>query len=432
MTMLFLFIAALFAFAADPHLVMKEMDAMASRPLWPGFDPGKYPVAIYTGSETLLFRHPDPPDGFVEGDDAWRFEGRYPAVVANSSTEINGINTATLFMNGSTEALAAVAIHELFHVFQGERYPGWGANDAVLFTYPVDDEIGYTLRLMELEALARALDGDEAWTAKALALRKERAAALSDEHRAYERATELMEGTAHYVEYRALGKAADSGALRAGYGPAQIRHRCYATGRAMAALLDRFDEKWKGEIEALPFDEMLAARIDAAPAAFTEEEIRAFRKKARTAVEALRCEKKSLREKVLSCDGWKVRVEVGKGAHLLALKGIDPMNVMSLGGREVLHLRLFRLGSRAGFIEMIDPNFGRKDAAHLNALSFGVGPHPVFNGIRSVVYSGFPGEPEVEEDGEELTIRADGFKLDLRGAKVTRKGKEIHVLIKGA
>ena len=79
-----------------------------------------------------------PPDSFrpVEGRDRLQvMAGRHPGVVANSSAEIGGVPTATLMFEGNPDAqpLAAVALHEIFHVFQGARHAGWVANEADLF-----------------------------------------------------------------------------------------------------------------------------------------------------------------------------------------------------------------------------------------------------------------------------------------------------------
>jgi len=37
----------------------------AERALWPGFDPLAIPLAVFTGQQTVLFRHPQPPPEFV-------------------------------------------------------------------------------------------------------------------------------------------------------------------------------------------------------------------------------------------------------------------------------------------------------------------------------------------------------------------------------
>lgn len=170
--------------------IVRELERVAAeRAFWPGFDPLSVPLAIYAGGRTYLFRHPSPPEGFAPLAGAEPatsvFEGRHPAMIANTSMDIGGVTTATLLADdGSAEppdarALAAVAVHEAFHVFQRRRHPGWRANEANLLTYPTDDAGLLALRRRESAALRRALaaaDGaDDAtaacWTRLALEAR---------------------------------------------------------------------------------------------------------------------------------------------------------------------------------------------------------------------------------------------------------------------
>ncbi len=86
-----------------------------------------------------------------------------------------------------------------------ERHPEWGANEVDLFLYPVEDASLLALRFLEDGALRRALEArDDAeaarWAAATLELRQERFALLPGEAVTYERAAELHEGLARYVE----------------------------------------------------------------------------------------------------------------------------------------------------------------------------------------------------------------------------------------
>ncbi|MEL7059806.1 MAG: hypothetical protein AAGN46_07240, partial [Acidobacteriota bacterium] len=201
-------------------LVAQEVERVAALgSLWPGFEPLTFPLAIYDGEATYLFRHPDPPEGFVAvvgaQQDTLVWEGRHPAVIANSSAELGGTMTATLMIDRSEveenlSALAAIALHETFHVFQRAQHPGWQANEADLFVYPIDDADALASRRLETEALRRALAATDSidsscWALRALALRSERFAGLDAAFAAYERGTELNEGLARYVELRAKG-----------------------------------------------------------------------------------------------------------------------------------------------------------------------------------------------------------------------------------
>ena len=131
--------------------------------LWPGFDLLAVPLAVYDGERTVLFRHPAPPEGFGpdrEDPTASVYEGRHGAVAANSSAQIGGVSTATVLLDvpgRSAADLAALAVHEAFHVLQRERHPAWAGNEADLFVYPVDDPVLLARRRLETEALRRAL-----------------------------------------------------------------------------------------------------------------------------------------------------------------------------------------------------------------------------------------------------------------------------------
>src|SRR5918911_1015435 len=198
---------------ATADAVAEQFAAMAATPLWPGFDPRAIPLAIFDGERTILVGHPHPPSGFHERADrpgTWVMVGRHPDVVANTSARIGGVATATLLLDPAppqpARAAAATAMHEAFHVFQRRAHPRWSANEAALFTYPVDDARVVALRDEETEALRRALaaagDADAAcWSAAALALRAERFARLDRQDTAlaaYERASEWNEGLANY------------------------------------------------------------------------------------------------------------------------------------------------------------------------------------------------------------------------------------------
>jgi hypothetical protein len=144
--------------------LVAAVDRVAALPLWPGFALHRTPLALFDGERTLLVRHPAPPAGYVplagRADVAVR-PGRDPAVTANTSAPIAGVPTATVLLDGARRAplvaRAALVAHEAFHVFQRARHPRWQANEATLFTYPVDDAPALARRLAEDEALRRAL-----------------------------------------------------------------------------------------------------------------------------------------------------------------------------------------------------------------------------------------------------------------------------------
>src|SRR5262245_27498986 len=184
---------------AGARAVMATFDGLRGADLWPGFDAFAYPVAIFDGDTTFLFRHPQPPPEFVPlpaEPGVFAYPGRHSALTANSSALIGGVRTATVLPGDSTATVidrTATMVHEMFHIF-ALRHPRWPPNEVSLFTYPFDDSVGLFNRRLESDALALALtaSGEQArcWARAALSARRSRFAALPPGAIAYERAGE--------------------------------------------------------------------------------------------------------------------------------------------------------------------------------------------------------------------------------------------------
>jgi hypothetical protein len=402
--------------------------------LWPGYDPVAIPLAVYDGERTFLFRHPAPPRGFTPvagstpGTRVWK--GRHEAVVANTNSEIGGVPTATLIVDRTQPGfslldLAAVAIHEGFHVYQRERHPGWIGNEADLFVFPTDSAELLALRRLETEALRRALAADDAagaecWARCALALRGERYAGMDSVFAAYERGTELNEGLATYVEMRAAGRRAVD-LPQTEFGPAEVRRRAYTTGAALALLLDRLKPGWPAGFEAndhQTLDEALTVALRTGNVCtFDHAAVAGAEQKARTDVAALAEERELRLVAFEGKPGWHVVVEAGGGEPLWP-QGFDPLNVERVGPGRVLHTRYLRLGNAAGRLEVLDAE----------ALTDGAGPHPLFQGVRRVELTGLV-KPDVSEAKGTVSLRVAGLTLEFKGASVTRSGEVITVRV---
>ncbi len=412
--------------AVTPFATVALADSLATHDLWPGFNPRSTPVAIFDGSRTLLFRHPAPPQPFTplaDHDSVWVHPGRDSSVSANTSTELGGVTTATLMpASDSTSALrrAGILIHEAFHVFQRAHHHSWSANEADLFTYPVNDGQVLTLRRLESEALRRALMARtkpeaRCWAHAAMALRGERFARLPAGSAAYERGTELNEGLATYVEWRATD-APDSNVLPAHeYPPEKIRDRGYRSGVALARLLDRLSPDWRAELEAhdsVPLDSLLSAAIAnpaGQPCGFTGTERDSISRVAASDVAALTDRLAADRRNFLDRPGWRLII---KAASPLFPQGFDPLNVSVVAPGEVLHSRLVMLGNDAGRIEVI----GRP------SLSEAAGAHPLFNGVRALTVTGLDMPPSVMRGDGGLRVTADGITAEFRGATADTTG----------
>jgi hypothetical protein len=309
----------------DAAQVIEREKSLALESLWPGFEPLEIPVAIFDGKKTVLARHLSVPEGFqaLHGHDGmYYYEGRYPAIVAQTVAEIGGVKTAVMLMDSSlkrrdddtAEDLAAVLVHESFHIFQSDKYPYWGANEALTFTYPVEDTTALALRRLETEALAKAIHtSDEgeaiAWTLGALKYRNERFLRLGSALAGYERDMELVEGTAHYVEQFSLGEAGRKPLDEFKFAVDKFRYRCYKTGQAMCLLLDRFAPGWKDTLETadkIHLDPMLAKALEESkeePREFSGQHVAEVTLKAAKEVGMHLAKLEKMREEFLSAAG---------------------------------------------------------------------------------------------------------------------------------
>ena len=282
--------------AGDVFAFVRALDEVGPKGLWPGFHPEAWPVALYDGEKTFLLRHPSPPTDFspLPGQPGVLvMPGRYPAVVANSTREIGGVRTATVLAAPGQDPVGTLlaCVEEVFHVFWLARHPAFRPDEMARYAYPVMDPENLRRLLAEDEALARALDAEAeadaaGWAAAAFQIRRERAARLEQDVRAWETALEMMEGTANYVARRALDERPGQTAarLRAKRPAEGIRWRYYDTGAALCWLLDRFDPDWKARSESRPelttvsmLEAALSARRDLPPTEFTAAETESSR-----------------------------------------------------------------------------------------------------------------------------------------------------------
>lgn len=417
--------------SVTPLELERAVARLAERDLWPGFAPLAVPLAVYDGERTWLFRHPAPPAGFDPGEgvgpEVHVLAGRHAALTANSSALVGEVWTATVLLATPREEreldrLAALAVHETFHVHQRERHPDWTANEADLFLYPVEDAALLGQRRLETQALRRALDATDpdetaCWAALAVRLRTERFASLSAAFVEYERKSELNEGLATYVERRAI--QAPHAVRAEGYAAEDLRLRAYDTGDALARLLDRFAPRWRESLEsgtvdargAGSLDERLAAALaEREPCAFDEATLSAARARATTDVAAL-VERRAARLAAFeSQPGPRLVIEVEDGAEPLGLQGFDPLNVLRIDER-ILHTRFLQLGNARGNVKLIAGE----------ALTEGAGAHPLFGGVRRVELAGC-GPIDVVEEGETLRVASDRLELELTGAELDRDG----------
>lgn len=308
-------------------------------------------------------------------------------------------------------------------MFQREHYPTWTANEVELFVYPIEDAKLLGLRRLESEALGRALlaQGSEeaaCWVATALAMRRERFGGLPDGAVAYERGTELVEGLAQYAEWQAMRETKHFNLPPHTFAADDVWRRGYASGQALALLLDRFDPGWKERLRARAFgslDALLAATpagTGAEPAGFSPREREEARARAAADVEDLQMQRTALRDRFLAQSGWKLVVIAG-GAAPLWPQGFDPINVRRLGAGEVLHTRWLKLGNALGTLEALGQQ----------SLTEAAGEHPLFHGVRRLTLAGIRSEPIVRESDGTTMLSATGLRGEFRDARTEHAGQ---------
>jgi hypothetical protein len=421
------------AFDVDSALV-----EMFSLPLWPGFEPRSTPVAIFDGENTVLFRHPNPPASYFSLSSrrgVYARPGRDSLVNSNTSATLGGVPTATVMLRPgdgtSAREWAAITAHEIFHVFQRSHHPSWIANEAELFTYPVDDAGALALRRAETAALRRALaaertDSMSCWAGTFARARRARFEAIGAASAAYERGTELNEGLARYVQLRALGRPVVL--PPADFPPELIRARSYEIGAAIGQLLDRATSGWRDGLErAAPSPNVsLDALIESAtsPGASMSPALRCAEsvadsaadvERARADVRALVARREQERLAFLGRPGWRLVIDAD--AFPLFPQGFDPLNVSRVSATEVLHTRFVKLGNGRSTVELLGQA----------ALTEGrVGQHPLFAGVRRVTMPGLSALT-VRDSAGVLLVQANGLQARLRGVTADTAGATIMV-----
>ena len=406
------------------EILLSELDSLSKAALWPGFNPADYPIAIYDGKNTILYRYPKQPEGFksIQNESGtYIFDGHHPKVVANSSTVIDEIRVATVMKESLTakslQSSAALVIHELFHVYQREHHPEWSANEAHLFSYPFTDRKVYQLRLMESKAFFYAMQKTDIsaaakWILVALSYRTERYKLMDNSHAQYERDQEINEGLAQYVEDKSIGNSPLKRIPETLWVPEKVRNRAYTTGQILAHFLDIHLPEWKemlNEGVSAPLDILLLVALktqNLKAESISEKEKLEFEELAEHHIDTYKASLKEKKNDFKTMPGWRVKVEILKGANLLAPSGFDPLNVLNLGDGEIYHSRMLNLRSSQGSVRMLN----------LKAVSYGPNRHPLFHGVRHVEIAGIQNKPEIKQNGTDLEIHSEGLDLQFSNA----------------
>lgn len=358
----------------DVFALMDEADRRSDPGLWPGFFPRQIPAAIFDGRDTYLFGFGRPPEGFAPVPSrpaVFVYPGQHGAVTANRRAQIEGIWVATTIpgygpsgnhRSKTLADIAAVVLHEKFHVFQKTRHPDWRPNDLVLLTYPLDRPESLARRRLELEAFGRAAaapipDEAAAWARLGLEMRRIRLAGLSPAEARYEREIALLEGLAQYVEHRAAGRAGPDDALADDLAPRGIRLLGYVEGCWIGLLLDRFDPAWKDRLEAddsAALENLLASALggeERRRAEFTPAELIEAEALARLAVEARADERRKAERDFFTKLGY--RIELRPADATFRFETFDPFSIQALGEGRILHPSGISCRTKSGAVKAL-------------------------------------------------------------------------------
>jgi hypothetical protein len=430
----------------DPFAVIAAFDRAADLDLWPGFDATTFPIAIYDGERTLLLRHPSPPEEFqpLQGHEAvWVYAGKHPAMRWNSTADIGGTLTATLLLTiepgRAADYEAHILFHEVFHLHSRPLHPSWRPNEMWRYSYPMNDLENYRQLLLEEEALARAMQAEShsvaaSWAAAAVAIRRDRQAKLSEEHRTYETALELQEGTAVYMGRSTIGTADETLRLLEDRGPEGIRWRCYETGAAISVILDRLAPSWKQTLDAEPettFADLLGSALtplNTPVAAFSDEEHTEIAERAKAAIAGLSAERAELYEDFNS-RGTRIVIRLADQNERFSFERFDPMAVEVLDRGEALQTHLLTTSHPRGHLRFENPHFVRRSLDGVIALTSPAGQHPFLDGFRQIAISGFSGKPVIERGEAAVKIEAEGLSLSFDGAAVESTGEVVMITV---
>ncbi len=410
--------------------MLEELNTIDTTDLWPGFNQQEIPAAVFDGENTYLIHSLGQFDGFAPMDGNQRiyvYSGKHPQVNGNGRIQLDGIWVATSILRQRSPLtgdvytprhLAAILIHEMFHVYQRLHYTEWRPDEAILFAYPHDTLERLLLRRLEIKSCLRALnspDDSEArrWAAAALGYRKQRFAVLGPTRRRYEDELQRFEGLAHYIERRAAGKSLATDDRYQDFAPGMIRDMGYLEGCWTAGLLDRFDPGWKGEMDRDP-SLYLAERLSlvcsgVSPMSFSEEELRRIRETSRVDFGAWERERISLKHEIENRPGYRIKID--SEAFPLNLRMFFATHTEALPEGESLHRLLLMARNPAGSLEV-----RRRDC-----LVSATGP----SSILRVLIPGLSSEPEIVRVEDHVSLKAEGVNLDFSHAAVSTTGQTI-------
>jgi hypothetical protein len=375
-------------------------------------------------------------------------------------TAFLGVDSAS-----SAASLLGLALHEQFHAFEkavaqrGRRF-GAGENSMLVATYPAFDAANEAAFALEGEILARALrvrtrDEAKKVAREFLAIREERHARLDSAFVEFETLAELHEGLAQYAMLRGLrelarldsrrfASAADAHAAVETalldslliVGPRSIRRRFYATGSAMARLLDWIgDSSWKTRLvrNDATLQRMLAEAsgyrgvetVDRRSAERLRARLASLRTDAERAVSTLDARRRAQRDSVLAEPGVTLVIDPSPpAAKRLDWCSFDPQNVLMMASGDLLHTRMLQVCAAGVHVQFDQPVVEDRTTGMLRSV---IGPGPPGLSVTAGGVAFSPPANGAAVDVTDLRIEGPRVALTARRAAVARRGAELRV-----
>ena len=444
------------------HQTLVDLGPTLGPRIWPGFRPDTIPTLYVIPARAKLFAQwrDTLPTGFFALPVA---RGGWTDTRSVSFPRGRPIAFLGVDSTSSAGSVLGLALHEQFHAFEqavaqrGRRF-GAGENSMLVATYPAFNAANEAAFALEGEILARALRArtrDEARNVarEFLAIREERHARLDSSFVEFETLAELYEGLAQYAMLRGLRELArlDSRRFVATadaeatietalldsllvVGPRSIRRRFYATGSAMARLLDWIgDPSWKTRLvrDDASLQQMLAdasgylgaETLDRRSAERLRTRLAGLRTSAERAVGTLDARRRAQRDSVLAAPGVTLVINpsptLGKRLDWCSF---DPQNVLMMASGELLHTRMLHVCG-TGIQVQFDQAVVEDSTGRLRSV---IGPGPP---ALRVTAGGVAFTPSIDRpiDVTDLRIEGPSVNLTAKRASVSRSGTELRV-----
>ena len=443
----------------DLHGLIEKHGSQLGPLIWPGFRPDTIPtlyVIAHQGKVLVQWRH-DWPAGFtplVERQDAGTAGSGMVSLPSGRFISFMSVDSSM-----SPGLVVGTSIHEAFHSFErsvmreGQTFGSW-ENAMLVGSYPVFDVENETAFALEGKKLRQVLgaatpDAARRLAREFLALRETRQRVLDSEFTEFEKLAEMNEGLAQYALIRGLAELArrEGGAWTAAAGHQaalesalldslltlsrrSIRRRFYATGSAIALVLDRLaGETWKARLleENLNLQETLAAVIGyegAGEPDIPSRDLARMKAEAERAVTQLRTVRISQADSISRGQGIRITVDpTSLGRGVLQWCGFDPQNTLQTGDGRTLHTRFLQVCAGNNVKGEFDQPVVQNDSTGL--ISFAVEPESLAltaGGARLVLVEGQASEVK------DFVAQGSRMRLEARRARVTRSGATLRVL----